>query len=257
MRVHSLDCGTMLPRLVGRLVCHVLLCETDDGLVLVDSGFGTADLTDRRRRLGAVRRVLRPTYEPAGTALRQVQALGFAAQDVRHIVLTHLDLDHAGGLSDFPGALVHTTAAEHTAAVVSPGVAERARYHPAQWSHGPRWQTYDRPGETWNGFAAAHPLEGLDARFALVPMAGHSRGHAAVAVQTAAGWLLHAGDAAFDRSSVEPAAPRRALLAFEQVVAVDRRAVRDNHRRLAELQAGGTAEVITAHDPVLLARRQA
>ena len=39
MKAHHLNCGTM--RLPGApLVCHVLLVETDDGLVLVDSGFG-------------------------------------------------------------------------------------------------------------------------------------------------------------------------------------------------------------------------
>ena len=48
MRVHHLNCGTMCPmsaRLIngtgsyferGRLVCHCLLIETNDGLVLVD-----------------------------------------------------------------------------------------------------------------------------------------------------------------------------------------------------------------------------
>lgn len=28
-------------------------------------------------------------------ALRQIEAPGFSARDVRHIVLTHLDFDHA------------------------------------------------------------------------------------------------------------------------------------------------------------------
>src|SRR5205823_4654081 len=57
-RVHHLNCGTMCPRgrrLVngdgsfiadGRVVCHVLLIEAPDGLVLVDTGFGTADITN-------------------------------------------------------------------------------------------------------------------------------------------------------------------------------------------------------------------
>lgn len=258
MLVHSLNCGTLTPPVVGRLVCHVLLCETGDGLVLVDSGLGTADLAAPARRLGPVRSLLQPTYAPAEPAVAQVVALGFTPADVRHVVLTHLDLDHAGGLADFPAALVHTTAAEHHAAVVAPALRERGRYRPVQWSHGPRWQTYEGPGEPWNDFSAAYQLAGLDARFALVPMPGHSRGHAAVAVETDDGWLLHAGDAAFDRSSLVATEPRnRALLAFEQLVAHDRRAVADNHRRLAALQAGGSAQVVTAHDPVLLARRQA
>jgi len=256
VRVHSLNCGTMLPRVVGRLVCHVLLCEADDGLVLVDTGIGTQDLA-APGRLGPARWALQLRPDPARTALAQVQALGFAAQDVRHVVLTHLDLDHAGGLADFPHALVHTTAAEHAAAVTDRALRDAARYRPPQWSHGPRWQTYAGAGERWQGLAA-QGLEGLGPEIALVPMPGHSLGHAAVAVDTGQGWLLHAGDAAFDRSSVDPTQPRnRALLAFEQLVAHDRAQVATNHARLVELHARGDVRVVTAHDPELLAREQA
>lgn len=38
-------------------------------------------------------------------------------RDVRHIVLTHLDFDHAGGLDDFPEATVHMLQIERDVAV--------------------------------------------------------------------------------------------------------------------------------------------
>ncbi|HBH16463.1 MAG TPA: MBL fold metallo-hydrolase, partial [Leclercia adecarboxylata] len=41
------------------------------------------------------------------TARARVEALGFSVADVRHIILTHLDFDHAGGLTDFPHARIH------------------------------------------------------------------------------------------------------------------------------------------------------
>ena len=44
MRVSHLNCGTMNPPTMSPIVCHVLLCETDDGLVLVDSGLGPGRL---------------------------------------------------------------------------------------------------------------------------------------------------------------------------------------------------------------------
>lgn len=51
MKVHHLNCGTMrVP--TAPVVCHVLLIETGNGLVLVDSGYGLDDIADPARRLG-------------------------------------------------------------------------------------------------------------------------------------------------------------------------------------------------------------
>src|SRR5262245_20277012 len=161
MRVHHLNCATMRPfsrRLVngagglfeaGVMVCHCLLVETEDGLVLIDSGLGSADIADPVGSLGArFVRLTRPRLDPQETAVRQVARLGYRPADVRHIVLTHLDLDHAGGISDFPSATVHVHAREHDAAMRRGTPRERARYRPNHWAHGPTWATYlDSQGE--------------------------------------------------------------------------------------------------------------
>ncbi|MGP3965322.1 hypothetical protein ACTWPT_56180 [Nonomuraea sp. 3N208] len=49
-------------------------------------------------------------------------------------------------------------------------------------------------------------LNGLPPEILLIPLAGHSRGHSGVAVDTGATWLLHAGDAYFfrDRRHAKP-----------------------------------------------------
>lgn len=44
--------------------------------------------------------------------VKQIDGRSYRIEDVRHIVLTHLDLDHAGGLPDFPHAKVHVHATE-------------------------------------------------------------------------------------------------------------------------------------------------
>ena len=168
----------------AELVCHCLLIETARaGLVLVDTGIGTADVADPTRFGRTINRLLRPRRDRAETALEQVRARGFSAGDVRHIVVTHLDLDHAGGLADFPLAAVHLHAAECFAATTGPSLTERVRYIRAQWAHLPRWQTYADAGDDWFGFAAVRALHGLDAEVALVPLTGHSRGHSGVAVR--------------------------------------------------------------------------
>lgn len=101
-----------------RLVCHCLLIETDrHGLVLVDTGIGLRDVQAPRPRLGWFFLLLNGIrLEEGQTALRRIERLGFRAADVRHIVLTHLDFDHAGGIEDFPEATVHVLGPELEAA---------------------------------------------------------------------------------------------------------------------------------------------
>ncbi len=241
------------------LVAHCLLVETPaSGLVLIDTGIGTADVSDPRRRLGAAfTTVVRPGTDRARTAVEQVRGLGFDPSDVRHIIVTHLDVDHAGGLGDFPDAVVHVHRDELDAAT-HPLRNERSRYRSVQWAHGPTWSTYDAVGEPWFGFPAVHNLEGLPPEILAIPLPGHTRGHAAVAVAGPNGWLLHAGDAYFHESTVDPSRPAisAALRFFEMASPADRAKVRDNHARLAELVArhGDEVSVFSAHDPAEFAR---
>lgn len=268
MRVHHLNCGTLCPygeRLIhgagslfrpGKLVCHCLLIETEAGLVLVDTGFGLEDIADARSRLGsAFMTVIRPRLLAAETAAHQVERLGFRREDVRHIILTHLDLDHAGGIADFPSATVHLHAPEHAAAM-APTPRERPRYRAVQWAHGPRWALHEPTGEPWFGFECARDLPGLPPEILLVPLLGHTRGHAGIAVDVGGSWLLHAGDAYFHRAEIHPedGACPASLLGFQSLVQVDKVQRLHNQRRLRELaREHGDVRITCAHDPVELA----
>ena len=255
MKVHHLNCGTM--RVPGAtLVCHVLLLETDSGLVLVDTGFGLRDIAEPARRLGPFRHVVRPVLHPDETAARQVERLGFTRQDVRHIVLTHFDLDHIGGLADFPHAQVHVTADEVDGAMRSPSRRERLRFNPPQWEHGPSLVEYKPEGESWRGFPAAQELTEIAAGIVYIGLPGHTRGHAAVAVDAGDRWILHAGDALFHRGTLDGRTRiPMALRAQERFVAHDLAKVRDNHARLAELhrRADPDLAIVCSHDPALYA----
>jgi len=174
---------------------------------------------------------------------------------VRHIIMTHLDFDHAGGLVDFPHATVHLTEAEAGAAHARDGVLGRVRYRPVQWGDTRRWRTYpDRPGGRWYGFDAVLRLDGLPQEFALVPLPGHSAGHAGVAIETPGGWMLHAGDTYFNRAEIHAPTPHCPLgsAAYEAAMAWSGPLVRAQQRRVRALaqETDSPVVVFCTHDPV-------
>ena len=271
MRIHHVSCGTLCPhgaRLLqgdggwlgrARLVCHCLAIESGEGVVLVDTGFGTEDVAHPRQLGRPFLLFTQPQLTREITMVAQLEGLGIEPADVRHIVVTHLDLDHAGGLPDFPRAEVHVFGAEHRAAM-QPGMTERARYPDAHWSHGPRWVVHETGGDTWQGFESVRVLPGADAEIALVPLIGHTRGHCGVAVRDGDGWLLHGGDAYFHHREVEtpPHCPP-GLSLFQRISEVDRDARLANQERLRELagRKAGAVRMICSHDPEDLERARA
>jgi glyoxylase-like metal-dependent hydrolase (beta-lactamase superfamily II) len=278
MRIHHLNCGTDCPvggaffdgrskGPLGRLVCHCWLLETDQGLVLVDTGYGLRDVEHPHRPphpriTKAMRTMLNIRLRAEETAVRQVEALGFRPADVRHIVLTHLDFDHAGGLEDFPQATVHLMDAEFSAATgPRHGFVPRNRYRPSQFGEVNSWRRYTGQGESWMGFPAVRELEGLPPEILLVPLPGHTWGHAGVAIDTGGGWMLHAGDAYFYRKEVRQ--PRRrctpGLRGYQNMMEVDRAARLANQARLRRLslERAGEVKMVCAHDSVELEACQA
>jgi glyoxylase-like metal-dependent hydrolase (beta-lactamase superfamily II) len=270
-KIHSLNCATFCPpcrRAVngegslfeaGSMVCHCLLLETDSaGLVLIDTGLGTSDLKNPRGRLGlGFLASSRPNLDERETALRQVERLGYQSKDVRHILLTHLDLDHAGGLGDFPEANVHLLFEEKKAAETADDLLSRSRYRPAQWSHVRQWETYSgQEGEAWLGLPHAQALRGLPDDIALIPLTGHTLGHAGFGIRTPAGDLLHCGDAYFNGHSVRGASDGAdtpwGLKLFQDLVAIDKPRMHANQRRLQACLQGPEAQglrMFCAHDP--------
>ncbi|WDJ48990.1 MBL fold metallo-hydrolase [Xanthomonas campestris pv. campestris] len=273
MRVHHLNCISTCPlggHLMdgrthgvlerGHLSCHCLLVETNAGLVLIDTGFGLRDVAEPRARLSAFFLALvKPDLREDMTAIRQIQRLGFDPRDVRHIVLTHLDFDHAGGLDDFPHARVHLARVhlmtrERDAALAQHTWMDRQRFRPQQWSTRGQWRTYDSTsGAAWMGLECVHDLHGLPPEILLVPLPGHTFGHAAVAVRTPERWLLLAGDAYFYHREMDPQPYCTPGLRFYQwMLEKDRTARLHNQQRLRALrqQHGAEVEVFCSHDVV-------
>ena len=255
--LHHLNFGWLHAPPNPKISCHCLLLEDPAGLALVDTGIGLLDVARPLERIG------QPLIDLAGfkfneadTAVHQLRQRGFQPEDVRHILLTHCDPDHAGGVADFPAAQVHVSAEEHAA--LTKGLP---RYLPVQFEHGPRWAVHGASvnDRDWFGFRARPVDLGFAADVLLVPLFGHTLGHCGVAVRPdrAGGrWTLHAGDAYYLRPELSTD--------DHPVSAVSARQAVDNDQRIASLarlrklfgEHGGEVDLSGYHDVDELLQRQ-
>ena len=177
------------------------LIEHPEGLILVDTGE-----TARTGEAGyfppwhpyyrwALREQVRPDEE-IGPRLHQ---LGFAIDDVRWVVLTHLHTDHAGGLSHFPNSEILLSRAEYE---VAKGFIGKLRgYLPHRW---PEWfapRLIDFATERVGPFPASFPLTRAG-DVQIVPTPGHSAGHMSVVVSEGERVLFIAGDTSYSEANL-------------------------------------------------------
>lgn len=99
---------------------NVYVIEHANGLVLFDTGADRAVVTDPNYWPDPItrmfmRRIFRWDLGPDDTLSRQLELAGYSAADVTKAVISHLHVDHAGGISEIPQAelLVAKEAWEH------------------------------------------------------------------------------------------------------------------------------------------------
>lgn len=99
---------------------NVYVIEHTAGLVLFDTGMDRAVVTDPEYWPDAVtrlfmRNIFRWDITPQETLSLRLESAGYSASDVTKAVISHLHVDHAGGISDIPDAelLVAPQAWEH------------------------------------------------------------------------------------------------------------------------------------------------
>lgn len=265
--IHHLHCGSFCPvcaPLFGQkgwkahLVCHCLLIETDRGLVLIDTGLGLQDYLNMERRLGTlVKKIGHIESNLKLSAIQQIQQLGFSPNDVKHIFVTHLDFDHAGGITDFPNATVHVLAAEFNA-TQSLSVKNKLRYKTAQFKQHRYWSFAEHnDGEEWFNLQKVRGLPLFQDEILMIPLLGHTAGHCGIAIKKSDGWLLFCGDAYYSHLELDPNNKLRALGITERLFAENNQQRIHNLKQLQYLaQHESSIELICAHDPVEFNRYQ-
>lgn len=266
--IHHLHCGTLCPvcgplfgqkGLHAKVVCHCLLVETDQGLVLIDTGLGIQDYLYPQARLGHMALRLGRIEQNLGlTAIAQVQSLGFNPKDVKHILVSHLDFDHAGGISDFPDAIVHVLSNEFNATQNLLSVKNRMRYRPQQFKQHRYWNFIEpTQGDAWFNLHQVQGFSLFQDEILMIPLLGHTQGHCGIAIKKQEGWLFFCGDAYYSHLQLNPKNKLRTLDTLERIFAENNAMRLDNLHKIQSLaQITTNIEIICAHDPIELARYQ-
>jgi len=234
MRVHILDDGVFVTD-AGNLfggsrkasikgAMHPVLVETGDDLVLIDAGFGP-ELPE----------ILAGRYELRrdDNLLDHLDESGYSAEDVTHVILSHLDADHVGwalGPPSFPDATVYLQEA----------ALEEARRMPAKDGRRAAVPTVEKGVEEgW--------CELLDSDGDVLPgvrvevRSGHSAGHQIVWIGAGEDLALYPGDLA----------PAKIWLDPDLISGVDTDPEAASRNRIEVLSAAETRDVpvILYHEP--------
>jgi N-acyl homoserine lactone hydrolase len=166
--------------------------EHDDGHIVIDTGIGQALAERFRAESDPLSRHALPeaTLDPDTEVGPQMRAIGLRPEDVRLVLLTHLHLDHAGGIEHFPNAEVSVHRIEWNSRTA---FLNQWRLQEPSWTGvgGPR--LYDLTPEPYGPFDASLPVTDRH-DVVVLPTPGHTRGHVAIAVRTSDLTLLFTGD---------------------------------------------------------------
>ena len=243
-KVHHFNCVDIQTAGGAKAIGHCLLLEDDEGMALVDTGVGLEEVQNPEERLGA------SLIEAVGFKLHadqpmvvQIAAKGLDPQKVNNCIVSHLDIDHIGGLADFPGINVHVSSEEWVSFREG-----NQRYLPSQLSKVSDIKTYSSGTEKWFGLEARKVDLNFSSAIYLVPLFGHTLGHCGVAIQQTDHWIFYIADAYYYRVELERDDHPVSQLA---TVRAD-----DNVARLASLRKikdlikkYPTIEIFSAHDP--------
>jgi glyoxylase-like metal-dependent hydrolase (beta-lactamase superfamily II) len=197
--VYHLNCVKIVSPINDNVCGHCLLIKENDKLILVDTGIGLLDTQNPIQRIGKqLIEMVGYQFNENQTAIRQIESLGLRPENVTDCIISHLDNDHIGGLSDFPNATVHIGIEEF-----ENYKSENPRYLKIPLAHNPHIETYKKSNIDWFGFEARKISADVETDIFLIPLFGHTLGHCGVTFKINGRWVFYIGDAYYMRIELQ------------------------------------------------------
>ena len=179
------------------------------GEILIDTGLHPSIATSPEENLGrAGLPLFKPEMDSGQDLPSQLRARGIDPTAIRLVILTHLHVDHASAVSEFPNATFLVTAREWAAANTGPLPLLKG-YRRSQFDYAFDFRTVDFDTDevsSYSTFGRTLDLFG-DGSIRLVFTPGHSSGHQSVLLRLADREMLVAGDAIFLLEQLDEGTP--------------------------------------------------
>ncbi|TCL07445.1 N-acyl homoserine lactonase family protein [Sodalis ligni] len=226
------DRGLLVPGETGDITFPVpaFLIEHERGMILFDTGLVPAAAKDPAGVYGEMAGEVGLDFRPEQSVDRQIQALGFALDDITHVVMSHAHWDHTGGMYLFPKARFFIGAGELPYAFWPFPAAPLFRREDIEPTRGFQW--YEVSGD--------YDLFG-DGSIVRLHMPGHTPGNGSLLVRLANQTIILAADTTHLRSGYAQDLPMPSDYSTLDAV--------HSIRRLKQLEASLDAMVWISHDP--------
>ncbi|MFN2612147.1 MAG: N-acyl homoserine lactonase family protein, partial [Solirubrobacterales bacterium] len=184
------------------------------GKVLIDTALHASIADDPRHNFGTLlARFLPPEIEPGEDIAAQLRRKEVDPRQIRVVVMTHLHIDHASAISEFPDSMFVLSRAEWEDAT-QPSRPIFRGYRPVQYDFPFDYQTIDfeaedkqAPIESYGSFARTFDLFG-DGSIRLAYTPGHSAGHMSVVLRLPRRDFVVGGDVVYTFNQLEGGPPQ-------------------------------------------------
>lgn len=189
-----------------------LIRHPSAGAILVDTGLHPSIATDGKENFGGLAtRVANPDLAAGEDVPAQLRKRGLDPGEIPVVVMTHLHLDHASAISEFPNSTIVVSETEWHSAATDSALLNGYRRRHFDYAFDYRTIDFDRGGiDSYSSFGRCFDLFG-DGSIRLAYTPGHSAGHMSVICHLKERDFVIGADTTYTAAQLEgdaPLAPR-------------------------------------------------